>query len=152
MTYSNFLRDLSVARKTERYIAQKLEERYNLVLDGEINQDSRYDIAVKNKQGKTIFIEIKEDFTCQRTGNVVLEFFCRGKPSGIETTQSHLYIYKLHEPTGVTSYWAVQTKKLKEAIENKQYFRIVNGGDNKTAKNYLFKLHVFKSLGSQLNI
>lgn len=151
MTYSNFLRDLSVARKTEEHIARKLEENYGLVLAAEINQDNKYDIAVKNSDGKIIFIEVKEDFTCRRTGNVVLEF-CRGKPSGIETTQSHFYIYKLHEPTGVTSYWAVQTKKLKEAIENEQYFRIVNGGDNKTAKNYLFKLHVFKSLGSQLNI
>ena len=38
----------------------------------EVSKDNRYDLRF-NKDGKFFTVEVKEDFTCERTGNVGLE-------------------------------------------------------------------------------
>lgn len=111
------------------------------------NNDNRYDIKATNTEGKRVTFEIKEDFSCKKTGNVAVEFGCRGKPSGIETTQANYYVYKLHEPDGNINFYGTIVKELKKAIEEEKYFRTVSGGDKgSNSKNYLFDINDFKKI------
>lgn len=140
--YQQFEEDLAVAQKTEVELSELLARTTGMEIL-HYNEDYRYDTCFKMKSGNKLYVEIKEDFTCQRTGNVGLEYSCRGKDSGIRTSEAHLYFYKLHTPSGIVNA-LVQTSDLKKMIFEEKYFRTVNGGDpGSNSLNYLFKLDVF---------
>lgn len=143
MPHYNFRKDFKVARKTERQIADYLVTKGYEFIDECDNAD--YDIRMKTDLGNIITIEIKEDFTCRKTGNIGLEYHCRGKPSGISVSKADIYLYKVHEPNGEKNMYAIKTSNLKKMIENELYHRIVNGGDpGSNSMNYLFRLNVIK--------
>jgi hypothetical protein len=138
----DFKKDLPIARKTEQEVAKLLEKVY----DAEImhfGNTNKYDIFTVIK-GKPYKFEVKEDFTCKKTGNVGLEFECRGKPSGIQTSEADYYIYKIHTKDDGIHFYLFKTTTLKNMIMEKDYFRIVNGGDEgSNSMNYLFKYETF---------
>lgn len=137
----DFKKDVVIGKATEKEIAELLTKIWGAEILG-FNDDNRYDFKARIK-GEEWTFETKEDFLCEQTGNVGLEFECRGKPSGIQTTQADFYIYKLHTTNGI-EYVIFPVKKIKKMIETKKYFRIVNGGDkNSNSMNYLFKYNVF---------
>ena len=141
----DFRKDFPIARKTEAQIARHLCEKQNMKFLGECN-NSDYDIKMLTPNGKEITIEIKEDFSCARTGNVGVEYECRGRASGIEVSKADFYIYKVHQPDGKKGVYVIQTPKLKQMIADELYFRTVVGGDpGSNSKNYLFKLDVIKN-------
>lgn len=136
--------DLPIAQKTERQVAEFLIEKGGMTFLEDCDTNA-YDLKMKTNSGAEITIEVKEDFSCERTGNVGVEFECRGKASGISVSQAQLYLYKVHEPDGRIGLYVTQTKDLKSMIARQEYFRIVNGGDpGSNSMNYLFKLNVFK--------
>ncbi len=143
MPHYNFRKDHKIARKTERQIADYLVTKGYEFLDECDNAD--YDIRMKTPPGEVITIEIKEDFTCQKTGNIGLEYHCRGKPSGISVSKADFYLYKVHEPNGEKNMYVIKTSNLKEMIEGELYHRTVSGGDpGSNSLNYLFALPVVK--------
>ena len=145
----DFKRDLAVAKNTEKRVAEILENNYNYEIL-ETNDDNKYDLLLKDNYDKEFTVEIKEDFMCKHTGNVALEFKSRGKLSGINVSESDYYIYAIHRKDDV-EYWSFETSALKEAIENNDYFRIVNGGDKgSNTMNYLFKYEEFAKNGVKL--
>lgn len=137
---NDFWKSKKIANKTEREIAGVLSS-VGFVILGYCN-DNSCDIVCRNPNGKTIRIEVKEDFTCKRTNRIGLEFENRKKPSGISVSQADFYLYKIHCPDGVIRFYAISTKKLKSLVRNKAYVRIVYGGDDKAALNYLFDFSV----------
>jgi len=142
----NFKKDLSTANKTEKEIATFLEKKYNVEVL-EFNDTSDYDLLVKKEDGSLVTFEVKEDFLCGETGNAVVEFECRGKPSGISVTKADYYIYKMHTRKGIR-YIFHKTSDIVKMINNKKYRTIVNGGDeNSDSMNYLFRYGVFSSTG-----
>lgn len=147
----DFDKDLPIAQATEKQVADFLVEKAKMTFIND-NDDNKYDLLMKTQDGRDITIEVKEDFSCERTGNVGVEYECRGKPSGIDVSQADAYLYKVHEPSGKNGLYVIATKKLKKMIAEEQYFRIVNGGDpGSNSMNYLFKLEVvqqnFRFLG-----
>jgi len=143
MANYNFSDDLSVAQKTENEVGELLKNLGMTILG--YNNDNRYDIKVSRK-GSVKTIEIKEDFLCQDTGNVAVEFKCRGNDSGIAATEADFYLYKVHEIGFQVHYYLIKTEDLKKLIKEKFYHRIVNGGDaNSDSMNYLFFLSTIKS-------
>lgn len=143
-----FSEDLKVAKKTEREVGELLEKFYNAEIK-EFKENSDYDILV-DIEGKEYKFEVKEDFMCVDTGNVALEFECRGKPSGIAISDADYYIYKLVMKNG-PEYIMHSTKELKSMIEKKKYFRIVVGGDKgSNTMNYLFKYSAFVRRGKRI--
>lgn len=143
-----FSEDLKVAKKTEREVGELLEKFYNAEIK-EFKENSDYDILV-DIEGKEYKFEVKEDFMCVDTGNVALEFECRGKPSGIAISDADYYIYKLVMKNG-PEYIMHSTKELKSMIEKKKYFRIVVGGDKgSNTMNYLFKYSAFVRGGKRI--
>jgi len=139
-----FEKNSITARETEKEIADMLLSHYGWKTI-HFNDDNKYDLLViKNK--KKVKIEIKEDFTCERTGNVGLEFHSRGKPSGISTSEAHAYLFKVHTKDGGIVYLLTRTEVLKKMIENHEYHRVIVGGDKGSdSKNYLFKYGVLKN-------
>lgn len=148
MLHPDFQRDRLVAVKTEDDIANKLKRMYGARLL-EVSRNNEYDLKMVI-QGKVVTIEIKEDFTCEKTGNVGLEYSCREKPSGISVSKADYYIYKLHTRRGIV-YVMHKTAILKAMIEEKKYFTTVNGGDKgSNSLNYLFKYNEFIKTGQIL--
>ena len=85
---------------------------------------------------------------CVDTGNVAVEYSCRGKLSGISTSEADFYIYKLETRDKGIHYIMHKVSDLKQMIERKEYFREVNGGDRgSNSLNYLFKYNVFAGSG-----
>lgn len=146
----DFSKDLPIAIKTEEEVAAKFEEFYGHTVVRH-DRTNKYDMLVKTaKKGKEFSVEVKEDFTCEETGNVGLEFHCRGKPSGIDVTQATHYVYKLHTKQGIRFY-IIKTDKLKKMIVDRKYKRIVIGGDKDSGSmNYLFGLDVFVSQATEI--
>lgn len=144
MPHYDFDKDFPIARKTEKQIAKFLVEKLSMEFVDECN-NADYDIRMKMSDGKIFTIEIKEDFSCKRTGNVGVEFSSWGRDSGIAISKADLYMYKVHQPNGKIGLYAINTKKLKKMIADEKYFRIVTGGDvGSNSMNYLFKLAVIQ--------
>jgi hypothetical protein len=164
VTNYSFRTDLTRANATEKEISKLLSNQYGMETL-EIGNTFEYDLLVRTNKLRNILLEIKEDFKCGSTGNFLLEFEYKGKPSGISTSKAEFYIHKLHMKDGI-EYWSTSSEKLKWMIEEKLYFKIVEGGDGSkdaqkvtgirdatiTTKNYLFKLDVFKKYSKQLFI
>jgi hypothetical protein len=143
--------DLPIAKKTEKQVAQFLVDNAGMTFLGECDNNA-YDLQMQSNDGRIVTIEVKEDFTCQRTGNVGVEYECRGKPSGISVSKADLYLYKVHQPNLRKGLYVISTKKLKKMIDDGLYHRVVNGGDpGSNSMNYLFTLEViqdnFKRIG-----
>ena len=139
----NFNEDLKVAHSTEKEVAELLCRRLNLTLDTFCN-NSACDIVLKNEDTQFTF-EVKEDFMCERTGNVSVEYESRGKRSGIAASQADAWVYKIHEPNGKVSIYMIPTTRLVTMCKEKLYHRTVNGGDEgSNTMNFLFTLEIIK--------
>jgi hypothetical protein len=110
----------------------------------EFNRDFRYDLKVGQMaeswladilMSKTV--EIKRDFKASRTGRVFVEFFSRGKPSGIDTTEADFWAFIIDGETVVI----LPTARLKELVqEAKDEGKIWKGGDSNTSQGVLIDL------------
>lgn len=145
MGHYDFKKDLNVSNKTEYNIVALLKRLYpDCIKSIHINCDYRYDLLIVTNNDKKIRIEVKEDFMCKKTGNVAVEFMCRGRISGISKTEADLYLYKIHEPDGTIGIYTINVKWLRDIIALGKYDRMVVGGDEGSCtKNYLFALNKF---------
>jgi hypothetical protein len=102
-----------------------------------------YDISIY-KNGVNTTYEIKADFLSYKTGNICIEFECNNKASGIISTKSNYYGYFIiHDD--IYDLYIIDTNIIKFMINDKKYKKILNGGDGKRAKFYLFDLNLFKN-------
>jgi hypothetical protein len=142
MAHYNFKKDLVVAKKTEIAVAKLLES--HGIEHIRVYSNSDFDLIGVNAAGIVSRYEVKEDFMVEQTGNVALEFECRGKPSGISISKSEYHIYVLHTKRFGIRYAIINTWRLKRMVEDKLYFRVISGGDKESfTLNYLFKYDVF---------
>ena len=82
-------------------------------------------------------IEVKRDFVASRTGNVFVEFSCRGKPRGIATTLATHWAFVLDDETVVL----LPVKKLLAlAFEAEEQGNVVYGGDDNLSVGALIEL------------
>ena len=147
----NFQQDLAVAQVTQQRIAEKLLE---LLQDSDLlssdNNNNSYDIAVE-RRGTIITFELKEDFKSRETGNIFIEYSCNRKPSGIRTTKANFYILTVAPKDGTFEDYIIPTKVLKQMIDDELWFMEASGGDNGTAKGYLFKFNTITKHEKCLN-
>ena len=145
MAHYNFDKDLEDGKLAEKEVAQRLMSRLNLAAeDIEHSSLKGYDLKIISK-GWTF--EVKNDLMAERTGNVAIEFECRGKPTALAATTAEFWVYKF-----AGSFYAFRTEVLKKKLlEEKQFFREVVGGDaGSNTKMFLVKIAVFKSWGKEI--
>ena len=99
------------------------------------------------KSEKETTIEIKENIFCKISGNIAVECACRGKPSGIETTQSDYYLDVLHYDKKTRMYVILSVNKLKELIASGAYDRVSGGDRGSDTKMYLIPKEDFIEVG-----
>lgn len=100
--------------------------RYDLKV-GQISEEKLADVLSNKK------IEVKTDLRAYKTGNVYVEYFSRGKPSGISTSESDYYCFVLGSVMIL-----IESKELKNKC--RKYLntsRDKKGGDNNTSKGIL---------------
>ena len=84
--------------------------------------------------------ELKTDRMAHKTGNVYVEFQSRGRDSGIRTSKSDTWIFKIVS-NGDRHLFSIHIplSRLKKLV-SKDY-RILPGGDNLTSKGYLVPMN-----------
>tara|TARA_R110002020_G_scaffold472428_1_gene700459 strand:+ start:316 stop:708 length:393 start_codon:yes stop_codon:yes gene_type:complete len=117
-----------------------------------LNNDNRFDIdlqygQVREQELADILqnekIEVKtERDKWMETGNICIEFQCRGKPSGIAVTQAKWWTHVLADGDDTVCMLMFPTDKLKEIarkhVVNKA--KVVDGGDDNLSKMVLLPL------------
>ena len=106
MAHYNFKQDLKEGEQGERTVVSDLEQ-YGLTLVTD-NKDNKYDVIMQRPDGTQVTYEIKTDVLCKPkyvkkmalglipitpdTGNMFIEYECRGKASGVEVTQAKWFV------------------------------------------------------------
>ena len=84
--------------------------------------------------------ELKTDRLACKTGNAFVEFESRNKESGIVTSKSGIWIFKIVDKKDKHLFSIeIPLDRLRKKVYNSTY-RIVRGGDNLTSKGYLVPL------------
>jgi hypothetical protein len=135
----NFNKDLPTGFQVQCELAELLKAR-KTVLDVTHNDNYKYDLIVKMSDGSIRTIEVKNDLTSARTGNVGVEFECRGNPSGISKCIAEFWAFRL-----LDGFYMLHADKLKRLIAEQRYHRIgIGGDDGSNTKLYLFYIEDFK--------
>ena len=117
--------------------------------DIKMNNDKRFDLDLAYGQvfekkvadllGKSK-IEVKtEKDKWKSTGNIVIEYESRGKPSGIITTEADYWLHNMAYGDDIVFSILVPVATLRKYIAQHNP-RSVRGGDDMTSKLYLIKL------------
>ncbi|MBI5916866.1 MAG: hypothetical protein HY842_15945 [Bacteroidetes bacterium] len=141
----NFNKDLEDGQQAELEVMERLMARLNLPVDDiERSTSKGYDLKVLST-GWTF--EVKNDLMAAQTGNVAIEYECRGKPTALSATTADYWVYKF---AGL--FFAFRTEVLRRKLfEEKQFFKQVTGGDaGSFTKMFLVKVEVFKSWGKEI--
>jgi hypothetical protein len=134
----NFDTDLQNSYIIEREFGSMLEKRKD-IHSVTYNDNYKYDVKVE-MDNRTMTFEIKNDMMSAKTGNIGVEFECRGKPSGINRSEAEFWVFKLKD-----GYWTINANKLKRLIDEEHYTRIAVGGDvGSNTKMYLFRADFLK--------
>lgn len=149
MAYYNFRQDLREGVKGEETIVKFLESKGLTYLNS--NNDNKYDIIMK-KNNKEITYEIKTDVYCsptRDTGNMFLEFECRGKASGIAVTKADWFVTYYEK---LKEIWFIKTSDLINLTKTESLPTINQSGDAGSntcgyllkRKKYQKQFHVYK--------
>lgn len=136
----NFENDLKSAYLIEREFGALLEARKD-VRSVSYNDNYMYDLEIKMSDSSIIRLEVKYDMAYARTGNIAVEYQCRGKASGIANSMAQFWVFKLTD-----GYWMIGASRLKQLIATKKFSRAVVGGDaGSNTKMFLFEGEFLKS-------
>lgn len=129
----NFKKDLSETQKKEKIFVSKVTKFYKVKQIGDFGNNNKWDfVLTSTKINKPKSFEMKSDSMALETGNIVIEYSSREKPSGIMTSLADYYIYEVEKKDG-SDYYLILTEKIRELIKNniksQFYVRTVNGGD-----------------------
>jgi hypothetical protein len=139
MANYDFKKDLIEGQEGEETIISFLEGKGNTLVS---RCDTKTHDTIMNVKGVDTSYEIKTDVYPKDTGNIFIEFECRGKPSGIEVTTSDWFVtYFKH----YNEIWFIKTKTLRKLISENNFYTTSNSGDSgSNTKGYLIKKQRFK--------
>lgn len=142
MANLNFKKDLVLGQDGEVVIREFLESKGLTFVDS--NHDNKYDIKLL-KNNVPVTYEIKTDVICNPTfdtGNLFVEFRCRGKESGISVTEADWFVNYF---PFLNEIWFIKSDNLKELINNNNFHVIKNAGDRYSETHgYLINRKKFK--------
>lgn len=118
------------------------------------NRDNKFDIQLAEgsraerrvaeilKCGKIELIEVKkEDWLWERTGNIAIEYECRGKPSGISATRADFWVHALERNGEPLCWFMFPVDRLRDLVcEARLRGKCRAGGDDGLSKIALIRL------------
>lgn len=108
----DFRKDVITGERGQDIIIEYLNKTFGYKLLNK-NFDEKYDFKM-NCIGREKTFELKTDIYPRDTGNLVIEFECRGKPSGISVTKADYFVtYFPH----FGEIWNIRTSDLKKLID-----------------------------------
>ena len=115
-TWDRLLQQLPIGKEGEAIVGRDLTDLNYLVdrTEGKHN----YDLEATTKGGRIITVEVKTDLVGHRTGNVGLEFEQNGKPSGIMTTESDMWVWFVK---GLNKIYYFDTETVRSFITKELY-------------------------------
>lgn len=133
----SFSDDLNlIGNQGEKHVALDLISEGAALINDNNNKD--YDLKMQMPNGKVVLFEVKTDDYCKPgrdTGNMFIEFECRGKESGIRVTKSDYFVYYYPHFKEI---WYIKTENLKKIIEeNDMRTTEFSGDENSNTKGYL---------------
>jgi hypothetical protein len=128
-----FIQDLKLGHEYERKCLQYLD--YDEIHHEPHIKTATYDLII-TKDNIPYKIEVKCDRLSCKTGNIVIEYECREKPSGIETTTADFWVYVIINKECDDEYYKIPVETLKELVKNS---RKIRGGDGWKSRMYLLK-------------
>jgi hypothetical protein len=148
MANYNFKKDINIGEAGETIVKLDLESIGGVFISD--NKDNKYDLLMdmplRGESGyKKVSYEIKTDVFCKPyldTGNIFIEFECRGSDSGISVSEADWFVtYFQH----FREIWYIKTDKLKKLIINNDFKKTELSGDlNSNTKGYLIPRYQFK--------
>jgi hypothetical protein len=102
-----------------------------------------YDFKIFKSNGHTSTYEVKADMLILKTGNIAIEYMCRGKLSGISLSTAKYWAIFAYTGNKYTLY-KIPSKALKKLIDKKKYKKNICGGDDGVSKMYLFDKTLFE--------
>lgn len=125
----NFSQDIIDGENGEKRVADLFQYKCPQITSITYNKDCRYDLVLNLNDQRIITVEVKTDYFLHKTGNIAIENKCRGKDSGINVTQSDLFV--IYNKTRFKEHvYVFKTSWLKNAILSPFYKRVI-GGDIK---------------------
>lgn len=152
MVNNNFEKDLADGHKGEEAVRHFGETVFGLrFVTG--NDDSAFDILFEDEDIMPVTYEVKTDLFEQNwdeggSGNMAIEYKCRGKKSGIRVTKAMYFIYYFPNIRD-KQLWMISVEDLKKLLKDNK-FRAVDGGetyydnDNKVTRCYLIDRYRYK--------
>lgn len=142
---SSFHRDLARSKRNEARVIELLGRGRALTRD----EQRQGDVRVTLDCGSSLTLELKEDFAHARTGNVAVEYECRGRRSGIMASEADYWVYTLHSRGGPPTYWLIDPLDLQVLCSGQ---RTVTGGDKgSNTKMFLVPGAEFRSVAVPLS-
>lgn len=113
------------------------------------NNDKRFDLDLQYGQvfeqkvadmlqNKKIEVKTERD-KWKSTGNIVIEFESRGRPSGVATTEADYWFHNLAVGNDIVMTLVFPVSKLRAYI-SKNMPKMIRGGDDNTSRMYLISL------------
>jgi hypothetical protein len=138
---SSFNKDLEFGQSYELKLLEHIKYKSYEQAQGNFKD---YDIKVFKKNGQKFTYEIKADKLISVFGNICIEFNCRGKPSGIETSKANFWCIFNVVNNDKYELYKIRRTQILNMIKDKKYKRITSGGDDYQSKLYLFDKNLFK--------
>jgi hypothetical protein len=146
MAHYNFIKDLTEGEAGEAVFVDVLKTRYNAKFVSD-NKTNSHDVILQfSEEGPfgidTVSFEVKTDVYHRDTGNMFVEFECRGKPSGIKVSRAEWFVTNFKH---LKEIWCIRTHELKTLIETNTFYQTQNSGDaGSRTRGYLVPRKVFQ--------
>jgi len=135
----SFNSDLAFGNIYEKKLVELIPNESYLIKEGYFPD---YDVEITNNNIMETY-EVKADRYTYKTNNVAIEFECNNSPSGIATTTADYYAYFVIKPYNLFELYIIPTNIIKSKIEEKEYKKVLLGGDNKRSRLYIMDLNNF---------
>ena len=138
---NTFQADLEFSQKYENELISLMKGHVKAETSQTKGLFKEWDVRFTFGDGHTETHEVKCDRNGYKTGNVVVEYMCNNKPSGIETSKADYYTFFIISPDGGYTCIILETQHVRNQIAAKKYTRIIDMGQrHNTGKLYLFNI------------
>lgn len=139
---TNWAPSLEIGEEAQRQFATILIKHGFTVKPYKDGKQKEADLIIQREGGPELLVEVKKDVLADQTGNFAIECRWRGQPSGISTTQAHIFAIGTKE-----KFYCFKTSELKEWIKaNWKHLTKKPGGDQNEAHLVIIPQKLIRSM------